>query len=498
MSALKQNMAAGYVAEVWTGICALLFAPLYIHFIGIEGYGLIGFFTAMQALFGLLDLGINSTLNREVARIRAKDDGACEMRDLVRTLEIPYWLVGLGIAAAIIGLADVLATHWIQAEGVSLVSLRSAIVLMGCIMAVQWPIGLYNGGLTGLERQVWLNGIKAGFVTFQGVGAIVILRFVSPSIEAFFSWQLGAACVHTLVMSLSLWRFLPSSKVRPRFRKSVLKRVWKFAAGMSALTLLTTVLMHMDKVILSRVLSLEMFGYYSLASAVAISLKRCVLPVFTAVYPRFSHLVGSGLTGEISAIYHKSVQLVAALLLPASLMLVFFSREIVLLWTRNVAIAQGSYLIVALLVAGKTIYGLTQIPYALQLAYAWTAPAIWGNLLMVALMAPLMIVLANVYGGVGAAFVWPLLALLFFTVVPNVMHRRVLPGEARRFYGRDIGKPLLAVLIIVLPARVVIMPSWPAVVLLAALGVAGLAAFLAGAYVAGDLGLIKRIKMWVA
>ena len=39
--------------------------------------------------------------------------------------------------------------------------------------------------------------------------------------------------------------------------------------------------MQLDKVILSKILSLEMFGYYTLASMVAMSLGRLALPIFT-------------------------------------------------------------------------------------------------------------------------------------------------------------------------------------------------------------------------
>jgi len=69
---------------------ALLFIPLYIKFLGIEAYGLIGLFMTMQALFMLLDMGLGATVNREMARLSVLPDKAQEMRDLVRSLEVIY------------------------------------------------------------------------------------------------------------------------------------------------------------------------------------------------------------------------------------------------------------------------------------------------------------------------------------------------------------------------------------------------------------------------
>ena len=36
----------------------LVFVPVYIKYLGIESYGLIGFFASLQAWFALLDMGM--------------------------------------------------------------------------------------------------------------------------------------------------------------------------------------------------------------------------------------------------------------------------------------------------------------------------------------------------------------------------------------------------------------------------------------------------------
>ena len=51
---------------------------------------------------------------------------------------------------------------------------------------------------------------------------------------------------------------------------------------MSGIAVLAVILTQMDKVILSRMLPLEMFGYYALASTVATSLAAFSRRFFTA------------------------------------------------------------------------------------------------------------------------------------------------------------------------------------------------------------------------
>lgn len=41
---LKRNLIANYLGQGWTALMGLAFIPLYIRYLGIEAYGLIGLF----------------------------------------------------------------------------------------------------------------------------------------------------------------------------------------------------------------------------------------------------------------------------------------------------------------------------------------------------------------------------------------------------------------------------------------------------------------------
>src|SRR5262249_61763233 len=69
-------------------LIGVAFAPLYIKYLGVEAYGLIGIFAVLQAWLTLLDMGMTPTLNREVARYTAGAYSATAIRDLGRTFGI--------------------------------------------------------------------------------------------------------------------------------------------------------------------------------------------------------------------------------------------------------------------------------------------------------------------------------------------------------------------------------------------------------------------------
>jgi O-antigen/teichoic acid export membrane protein len=499
MTVLRRNIAANFVGGLWTGLMGLVFVPLYIRLLGIEAYGLVSIFATLLAIFALLDMGLSITLNREMARLAVRaDENAQEMKDILRTLEIPYGLLAVVIGIVICVLAPFIAYHWVNVESISPHTVQMAIMLMGLAAALQLPIGFYTGGLLGLQLQGTVNLINAVMATVRGLGAVTVLWLVSPTVGAYFTWQIVVSSVQLGLFIIVLRRSLPRAGGASRFRRELLSKIWRFAAGMTGIMLTSTLLTQMDKVVLSRLLSLKVFGYYALASLVAMSLYRFITPVFTATFPRMTHLVESGATDEIVTLYHKSSQLAALLLIPIAVSLSLFSKEILLLWTQNAETATNTYPLMSILVLGTAFHGLAHVPYALQLAFGWARLNLTINTVLTVLLVPLMVVLTRWYGAMGAASVWLILFVGYMIASTWLMHRRVLTAEKWRWYFEDIARPLLAAVAVGTIGRFIIRSDWPPVPLIAALGLVTVGAFAASAAVANRLDAFSRCRSFVA
>jgi len=144
---LKRNIVANFIGNSWATVMSLAFIPLYIHFMGIEAYGLVGFFLVLQATFCLLDMGLSATLSREMARLSVQPEKAQEMRNLARTLEIIYWAIAVVIGVVVITFASTITHRWLHAGQLATGTIEQAIVLMGLALSLQWPFSLYSGGL---------------------------------------------------------------------------------------------------------------------------------------------------------------------------------------------------------------------------------------------------------------------------------------------------------------------------------------------------------------
>jgi O-antigen/teichoic acid export membrane protein len=452
-SSVKQNIAANFAGRAWTSIMSLVFVPFYLKFMGIEAYGLIGIFISLLVLLSVLDMGISSTLSRELARLSASKDNAQESRNLVRTLELVYWGVGILIGLGLVALAPLIAHFWVKTQGIPVKTVQQAILIMGLIVAVQWPASLYDGGLTGLQKQVLLNGVRSSMATIQHAGAVLILWLISPSILAYFTWQLFISIVQTLVLAHFVWKALPATHQKSVFQKYLLKKNWRFAAGMTGISIMSIILTQTDKIILSKLLPLTVFGYYMLAVNVGNALSYLVQPVFAALFPKLSQLVLDKDKAELSSLYHNGCRLVSIIVIPAAMTLALFSREILTLWIRDLEIVQNAYFLTSLIVVGIAINSLMVLPYALQLAYGWTRLVFSQNVISTILLVPLMIFMVKSYGAVGAPIVWIILNVGYLFILIPLMHRRLLTSEMKQWYLNDIGLPFLIIAVMVFFSR---------------------------------------------
>ncbi len=454
MSTVTRNLIANYTGRIWTGLISLVFVPLYIKFLGIEAYGLIGIYLSLMALLSVLDMGLSATLSRELARLSASQNTGQESRNLVRTMEAIYWGIGILIGAGISLLAPLLARHWVNVQSSSVATVEKAVIIMGFVAAFEWPGALYAGGLMGLQRQVHLNGIRAGMATLQSVGAVLILWLVSPTIIAFFKWQIFISTLQTFLLARGLWYALPATGEKIAFRRELLIKNWRFAAGMTGISVMVAVLTQLDKIILSKLLTLEMFGYYVLAFNVAGALTLLVNPIFSALFPRLSQLVVEKADADLSSLYHKGCQLLSLIVLPAAVTLIFFSKEILSLWIGTPDTVGNTYLLLSLISIGTGLNCVMTLPYALQLSFGWTKLSFYKNVIACIVLVPILLFMTSNYGGIGAAIVWIILNAGYFLIEIPVMHRRILNKEMSQWYIYDVGLPALIIVGIGIISRI--------------------------------------------
>lgn len=496
MGRLEKNSFANLFGTVWVAALNVLSVPLYIKLMGVEAFGLTGFYLTLQSILAILDLGIGTTLNREIARFDADKEDARKQHDLVFTLQIIYWLLALLMGAAVFILAPVIAGHWVKVQSLSIETVSACIRMMAIAMASQFPFVFYQCGLLGLQRQVLFNGLYITISTLRALGTLLALWFILPTPEIFFAAQIIAGAAGTSAGAVLLWRCLPRADERPgKFRFELVRNVWGFSAAYTVNSVASLGLLKGDRIILSRLLPLEMFGYYTLAQSVINGLYAIIISIDGALFPQLAGLVARDNQPELAKAYHRGAQLMSVTLIPVAVMLIIFSREILTLWTGDPAIVVNTHLVLTLLAGGMLLHGLMQAPYYLQVAYGWWRLISYTNLILLPSIIALYFIMARNYGGPGVAWVWILLNTCYLITMP-LMHRRFLKGERRRWLFEDVCLPLSGVLVVEAVTHWLFPPNLSRIELLTYLSLAGVLALAVAALLTSQLrnSLIARLR----
>lgn len=350
------------------------------------------------------------------------------------------WVTAGVIALAMALLSPVVATRWLRADALAADSLAGVVILMALVIASRWPGQLYQGALMGAQRIVISSALNVALVTLGSGGAVVLLAFFSPSIQTFLLWQAGVGLAYVLAARAASWRIL--GREQGRYDRQQLGRIWRFSAGVSGITVAGIVLSQMDKLILSKMLSLSEYGQYMLAVAVAATLYLFSAPLFNVLYPRFSVLVHSGDAVRLAGAYRLSTRLVGAIVFPLAMLFSVFSQDLIQAWTGDPVLASSVGSLLPMLATGTALHCVMYVPYALQLAYGMTRLPLTISALLLVAVVPLTIWLAAAYGAYGGALAWLALHVLYTVLGAWMTHRHLLKGLGGRWLALDVGIPL--------------------------------------------------------
>ena len=189
MTTVARNIAANAAGAGLSFVVFLLAVPLYLRLLGAEAYGLVGLFTTVMVAAAALDLGLGATLNREVARLTAREGGRADTADVAATLQAACWVVGVIMGGLFALGAPAIATRWLNFSTLSAGEVRGALALMGLALPAVIARGVYLAGLNGLQRQALANLLQTGGTTTRAVVSVAALLLVAPTVRVFFVVQ---------------------------------------------------------------------------------------------------------------------------------------------------------------------------------------------------------------------------------------------------------------------------------------------------------------------
>lgn len=437
--ALKKNLLANYVSQGYSAVVGIVVLPIYIKYMGPEAYGLVGFFSMLFAWFSLLDIGLKPTMVRETARFRGGAISPQSFLLFVRSFEGVFAFVGLMLGTSVFFMSGYLANHWLNLSELPVEDVQRCLEFMAFIIFCRWMSGLYRGVVSGSEKILWLSCFNSGFATLRFVVVIPTLIWIDSSPKVFFAFQLCVSALELLTISAFVSSILPSRREHGPigWSFSPIRRSLNFSLTIAFTSTVWVLITQTDKLILSKLIALENYGYYTMAVVVANGILLVSGPLSTVVMPRMVRLEAQDNQVGLQMLYRKATQFAAVIGSLLASLLFIFGSQIIWLWTGDASATLKVPEIMGIYAIGNGILVVAAFPYYLQFAKGNLRLHLLGNLMFVVILLPSVVIAALKYGGLGAAYVWFLSNLLLFVGWLPVVHKRFMPGINFRWYFED-------------------------------------------------------------
>lgn len=421
---IARNTVASWVQYGVAVAFAVFLTPMIIHGVGTPTYGAWILVTQLVGYAGLLDLGVQPAIVRDVARARAA-------RDEQRLWTVLSTGLGLQLAAGAASLLVVvicapLVGRVFDLGGTSEPAARQALWIVGFSAVVAFPAGLFAAALRGCHRTDLAAAVGIASHVIRTVAIVIaltqghgIVGLAAASLLANAGALLGAAAL--LRGQLGGWAIRSAA-----FSKVVLSELLRFGAYSFLGTAGWYLAYGADAILIAAVLTATDVAHFGLA----VSVVTIFAGVTGSVAGSFLSLASeSKALGDVEGLrqhYLDSIRFSLLVGLPMAVLLVVWGPELLSLWV-GPAFGQPSGEILRLLIGA-------QAAVLLKGAGAMIAQGI--GLHRQAALIPLLEGLTNVVLSYAFAQRWGVIGVGLGTLIPAVVaHAFVWPAVLGRALG---------------------------------------------------------------
>jgi O-antigen/teichoic acid export membrane protein len=445
-----KNILANFVGRFWSLLSVFIFIPFYIHFLGIELFGLVSFFATIQTLLFLLDAGLTAAIRREFSSgVQNREVNQHKFR-LLRSTEFYYLIIALLIAGLIFLSVHWLVNDWLHLENISPEIARTTIRLMGISIGILLFSSLYSGALMGLEKQVLANAYQMIWSLCRNGLVIVVLWLVSSDIRLFYLWFIIIDLLYVFLLRSQVKKSLgvDNSFFWNTADLTNLSHIWKYSVGVLIVSIISAFTLQIDKLVISRFLPISDLGTYSLAFSLSQIPVIIVNAASIAIFPRFVYYHSTNDTARLNSLFSTAAKIFGITAISISVSICFYTRELLEVWTRDPTLVSKAWIPASILSVAGLMLSLQVLPSNLAFARGVTRiNRYFGLIGLIMIMAGLFI-LVKLSGITGAAYAWLITMLIITPAFNCYIYKQFIEKNWFRWFFNDTLLPLFFITII--------------------------------------------------
>lgn len=413
------KILSNYIGKIWNLISVFLFVPLYIHYLGVENYAVIGLYSLILALISFADAGMSSAVTKEFS---FEGNKIYYKLNILKKLEVLYGGVLVIIFFIILASSSFITKKWLSTDSINFNDLRNYIILIGLGCSIQMIATLYSGAMFGLGKQVEANFYQIVWTTCKSLLVILLFALINSSLYIFFIWQIICNIFYILLLRIHVMRSLSYRDIitPPNFERKIPNHVLKYIGGMTLVAMISAISSQIDKLIVSYYYSLEIFGYYNVVSVLSQIPVFIAIPLASFMFPLLVKYKEDKLIFE--SIAKKFIFSLYLIIIPAAILLMFYSIEFLDVWTKlNFSGRENTFKILSQSLIGGSLFLAMQFPfYYILLANGKTKYTIIQGFFQLIIGVPLLLYFSSNYGIQYIGFSWLAINFLGFLFVSHI------------------------------------------------------------------------------
>lgn len=325
-----RNVFCNWASYLVTAAVGFLLTPLVVHSLGNAGYGLWTLVLSLTGYFGLLDLGIRSSLGRFVARhIALKDETGVN-----RTASTALAMLGLGGVISLV-VTLVIANFSLGAFKIGMElqdDAKAALLIAGLNVSFALPLGVFASILVGLERFDVLSGITLVGALTRASLVVMVLKSGHGLIA------LAAVAVFVSLAEYTAMAIAAKLLYRPlRIRFALLDRatfveLFSFSIYRFIWMTGTQIIFYTGSLVIGAFIGAAAITTYAIASSL-INYGRTVVSLLTdTFYPAATRMDARKDLNGLRELLFEGTKIALLVTIPLCLGFIFLGRQFIGLW----------------------------------------------------------------------------------------------------------------------------------------------------------------------
>lgn len=344
------------ITSAWLSLLAHLavgffLSPFILHRLGDEAFGVWILIFSLTGYFGLLDFGIRQSVIRHVAKFTATGKEG-QLSQCVNICLFVYGILSL-LALLATGLCALYLPVLFRIPPPLLASARIVMIVVGCGVALSFPLGVFAGILAGLQEFYRAHSVQILFTLLRGVFVVVVLNHGGGLV--------GIALVTVGLNALSYACLIPvvTGRVRLHFGlRFIDKQAWiairQYSSLAFVIVLADRLRFQSDAVVIGILSSASAVTYFAIGSKL-VELSGFLVQGLSQIFTPMSS--GFEATGDLESLRKVLItgnRACAMTIFPVCCVLIILGKPIIEAWVGAKYLV--SYPILLLLLLPKTLY----------------------------------------------------------------------------------------------------------------------------------------------